>query len=476
MRIRFFPVWLVARRELRDQMRDWRIMFPLIVLTLVFPAMMYFVAGTAVDFVTRYGGQLILDRLVPFAILIIGFFPITISLVVALESFVGEKERGTIEPLLSTPLADWQLYFGKLLAGMLPPLLASYISIGLFLIVVAFQDITMPAINVILKLLVLAAVHAILMVSGAIVISTQSTSVRAANLLASFIVIPVAFLIQWESALIFWGNDQLLWLAMLGVVLLATLLIRVGVSHFQREYLLGREIDTINLRWIGKTFWHNFVGESHSFSNWYRKELGRTLHKLWLPLVLIVGLSAFGIAYSYLWTLSNAPALIAKASTKDIAELQSQLPRALDFAPIDFQLNFLTLLWHNLRAILITLLLSLFTFGVLGMLGLFANMGVIGGFLAVLKLIGFSPWTMTWAGLLPHGIFEIPAILLSTAAILRLGAVLVTPNPDYTIGEVFIIALADWTKIFVGLIIPLLTVAAIVETYVTPALLLSALG
>jgi len=96
-------VWLVARRELRDQFRDWRILTPLIILTLAFPLLMNLVAKEAVSYINQYGANLIVDRLVPFSILIIGFFPITISLVVALESFVGEKERGTIEPLLSSP-------------------------------------------------------------------------------------------------------------------------------------------------------------------------------------------------------------------------------------------------------------------------------------------------------------------------------------------------------------------------------------
>ena len=54
--------------------------------------------------------------------MIVGFFPITVSLVIALESFVGEKERRSIEPLLSSPLEDWQLYLGKLLASLVLPM------------------------------------------------------------------------------------------------------------------------------------------------------------------------------------------------------------------------------------------------------------------------------------------------------------------------------------------------------------------
>ncbi|HRK89143.1 MAG TPA: ABC transporter permease subunit, partial [Anaerolineales bacterium] len=258
------PVLLVAWRELRDQLRDWRVLMPMVILTLSFPFLMNEFAKQTVDFLNQFNANLIIDRLVPFSIMIIGFFPITISLVVALESFVGEKERGTIEPLLSAPFDDWQLYFGKLLVGVATPLIASYLSIGLYLIMVSRQGIALPSFSVMVQLLLLTTAHAVLMVSAAIVISVQSTSVKAANLLASFVVIPVAILMQGEAVMLFWGNEQVLWLAVVGVLIIALLLIRVGIAHFQREYLLGREIDTLNFHWMWRTFWRNFIGGAAS--------------------------------------------------------------------------------------------------------------------------------------------------------------------------------------------------------------------
>ena len=71
-------VWLIARRELRDQFRDWRIIFPMIVLTLFFPFLMNYTAGQAVGFVSQYGATLIGERLVPFLLMVVGFFPITV--------------------------------------------------------------------------------------------------------------------------------------------------------------------------------------------------------------------------------------------------------------------------------------------------------------------------------------------------------------------------------------------------------------
>ena len=83
--------------------------------------------GISIAFVERYGGELIIERLYPFLMLVVGFFPSTFSLVIGLETFVGEKERRSLEPLLTTPLTDFQLYLGKLLASTAPPVLASYL-------------------------------------------------------------------------------------------------------------------------------------------------------------------------------------------------------------------------------------------------------------------------------------------------------------------------------------------------------------
>lgn len=107
MKYHFNQIWLVASQELRDQMRDWRIIFPMIALTVFFPFLMIVTARFTMDFVNKYGAGLVGERMVPFLLMVVGFFPVTVALVVALEAFVGEKERGTIEPLLSSPLADW---------------------------------------------------------------------------------------------------------------------------------------------------------------------------------------------------------------------------------------------------------------------------------------------------------------------------------------------------------------------------------
>ena len=467
----FAPVWLVTKRELRDQLRDWRILFPLIVLTLIFPLLMNEVARSAVEFVSRYGGTLLVDRLVPFSVLIIGFFPITVSLVVALESFVGEKERGTIEPLLSTPLKDWHMYVGKLMIGVLTPLVASLIAIGLYLVIVSRQEIQMPEVTVLIQLFALTIAHAVLMVSAAIVISVQSTSVKAANLLASFIVIPVAVLMQGESALLFWGNNQVLWLAVAGVLILAGLLIRVGLSHFQREYLLGREIDVLNFRWIGYTFWGYFIGQAHSLRDWYRLEIRTALQRLWVPVGVLFIMAVIAFSAGFLWTTTFVPRTFDLSSPDSLQELTEKVGDTTTFMGTGDEMSAPFIFTHNVRAVGVILLAGLVSFSVLGMLVYLVNLSVVGVVLGAFKLLGYSPVMLALSGILPHGIFEIPALVLASAATLHIGVVLVTPQIGRSMGEVVLELLAGWTKVVLGIVIPLLFVAAVVETYITPLLL-----
>ena len=67
------PAFVITRREIRDQFRDWRIIVPTVVLTLFFPALMNFVAEQIIEFMQRYGVPIIGDRLVPFLLMVVNF-------------------------------------------------------------------------------------------------------------------------------------------------------------------------------------------------------------------------------------------------------------------------------------------------------------------------------------------------------------------------------------------------------------------
>jgi len=229
-------------------------------------------------------------------------------------------------------------------------------------------------------------------VSSAIIISVQATTIRAANLLASFVVVPVAFLLQGETILIFWGNEDVLWFAIIAVTILAGLLVRLGLSHFRREYLLGREIDTLNFKLIWRKFRERFVGNAKSIPEWYRTELPITLRQLRQPLMIVIALAVISGIASYIWVVQYLPSYVSltpdridtirtffASNLTKIDDLSSHMP-----VPVLF--------YHNARTTVVFLLLGLVSFATLGLTLFMANIGLVGGVMGAASLIGYSPF------------------------------------------------------------------------------------
>jgi uncharacterized membrane protein SpoIIM required for sporulation/ABC-type transport system involved in multi-copper enzyme maturation permease subunit len=465
----FYPAWVITLREVRDQFRDWRIIFPVVGLTLIFPFIMNWTAQRMLAFVSKYGATLIGERLVPFLLMIVGFFPISVSLVIALESFVGEKERSSIEPLLNTPLKDWQLYLGKLLAATVPPLLSSFLGMAVYLAGLAINHIPWPEPNMMAQIFILTIAQAVMMVSGAVVVSTQATSVRAANLLASFIIIPSAFLIQWEALVMFWGNFDTLWWVVLGVVVLTFLLVRIGLAQFRREELLGREIDVLRLSWSWGVFRRAFTGGAHNLREWYSQVVRQTLRRLLLPSLLVAGIAVVSVIIG-VQQVERFPFLIDRMGLTNLNK--GGMASILKTWPLFTTQSMLLVWWQNVRVLLLALVLGIFTFGVIGVMPLMATLGITGYLIGAMARAGFPAWLLVAGLILPHGIIEIPVAILATGAVLNAGAALARPTTGKTVGEVWLEALADWAKVMVGIVIPLLFIASALEIWVTPRIAL----
>jgi uncharacterized membrane protein SpoIIM required for sporulation/ABC-type transport system involved in multi-copper enzyme maturation permease subunit len=456
------PVMVIARREVRDQFRDWRIIFPILGLTIFFPFLMNFTASQMLGFVNKYGAGIIGERLIPFLLMIVGFFPISVSLVIALESFVGEKERGSIEPLLNTPLKDWQLYLGKLLAATVPPLVSSYLGMAVYVSGLVFSKIPLPQPPLFILVLFITTIQAVMMVAGAVVVSSQATSVRSANLLSSFIILPVAFLIQGESLVMFWGNYSTLWWVVFGLGVLTILLVRVGLAHFQREELLGREIDVLNFKWGWKVFRNQFFGGAKNIGEWYKTIIFGTISHLRWAILLVVFCSAGAIL------IGSNLVQVFPINFSDKGNIGSRIQELLRYWPLFSFAPAAAIWWQNVRALLVGLLLGVFSFGILGMLPIFLTLMVVGYIYQILVVNGMPAGLYMIGLILPHGIIEIPAAILATAAVVQAGARLATPTSTETIGEAWLRSLADWTKIMLAVVMPLLIVAALVETWLTP--------
>jgi uncharacterized membrane protein SpoIIM required for sporulation len=122
--------------------------------------------------------------------------------------------------------------------------------------------------------------------------------------------------------------------------------------------------------------------------------------------------------------------------------------------------------------ILLATVVGVFSFGILGILLLSLPMAIIGYLMGAASGAGISPLAFFGVFVLPHGILEIPAIILAGAAILRLGATLAAPAGERTISEAWLAALADWVRVMLVGVAPLLAGAALLEVFVTPQVVL----
>ena len=122
-----------------------------------------------------------------------------------------------------------------------------------------------------------------------------------------------------------------------------------------------------------------------------------------------------------------------------------------------------TLFFNNITASLLSMLYGLIPFLPLSALALGTNALMLGAFAAIYQQqgIGLGVYVL---GVLPHGIFELSALGL---LICRTGTERILKKSDTP----FFRRVLDCIRVFLTFSVPLLLVAALIETYVTPALL-----
>lgn len=474
---------VITRRELRDSLRDWRIVTPIIVLTVIFPFLMDFTSRWATTWVSQYTDPILVERINPFLLMIVGFFPISFSLIIALESFVGEKERNSLEPILSMPVSDLELYLGKMLSSLLLPLLASYLGITVFLI---SRLITtprwVPPLDLAILMFLLTTLEALVMVAGAVVVSSQTTSVRAANLLASFIIIPMALLVQAQSIIMFYAEYEALWWILAALAVVSLILVRMGIRIFNREEILSKEMDELNI----KNMWHSFKGyflrppelatkRGHHASaqfnllRFYRHDIPVLLRQQVLPLALVLIMTVLAVFLGAAFAQKHP----LPANVLPLNEISANTFGNLQKVRLMPEINTSFIFFNNIRVIILAAISSVFSFGVLALFLTLINMGLVSFIITQIVLLGYNPWLFVATFILPHGIFEIPAILLGMAFALRIGAALVSPPPGLDLGQGLILTTANFLKVLIFVVIPLLLLAAYIEANITPQIVIA---
>jgi len=165
--------------------------------------------------------------------------------IIAAYSIIGEKNNRTLEPVLATPVRRWQLLAGKILSALLPAVIVTWISGGLFIAELAiFTDANVVSHVVTAGWLILfiACTPLLGLIAVAIMtaISSRVNDTRTAQQLSVWAVVPIIGIILGELS----GQFELTVLvAVITTIILipiAILLTWGAAQLFQRETILTR--------------------------------------------------------------------------------------------------------------------------------------------------------------------------------------------------------------------------------------------
>jgi uncharacterized membrane protein SpoIIM required for sporulation/ABC-type transport system involved in multi-copper enzyme maturation permease subunit len=429
---------LVASRDLRDAVGEIRLIAAMVALTLAIPigaavgvrGLAYFGGGTAV-----------VNRLSLVGAFFVVFIPASFSLVLALESFVGERERTTLEVLLSTPLKEVEIYAGKVAAVLGVSLALCYGGLVVYCLA-TFPGLGYFPLGILVALALSTICQVAAMVAGAVIISLNARTMRAANVMASFIILPMSVVLQVEAALILVGRPEFLWGFALLMILVAVVLVRMGYSGFSREALLSREVGL-------RSPLHRAVAAVRgAFDN--RPGIVRLIWMRRVPVLIAAAGFPLGVAIGF---LAGSTSAIPRGVVQPVL---SSLIRSSSAEGMAEQVT--AIFAHNLLAFALAALLAVVSIGATGFVLTFAP-GFLVGFAAAL-----SSWSLALAGILPNGLVEIPVAIVAGGLAIQIGAAAIHMEPQGGWARRVLLAFADYVRALRWLV-PGLAVAAVLEVW-----------
>lgn len=185
--------------------------------------------------------RLVLNKIMPVFFLLI---PIMASSVMAASSFVGEKEKNTLETLLYSPLSLKQLFQSKILAGFSVGMMVSFLSFAAMMLVLETEmffltgTVIMPDFVWLIVMLLIAPAISLVAIGITVRGSAKAQTMEEAQQSAVFLVFPILSLIIGQFAGVIMVNEVLLLVAGVVLALLAAFVMKSAEGKFTYEKLL----------------------------------------------------------------------------------------------------------------------------------------------------------------------------------------------------------------------------------------------
>lgn len=185
--------------------------------------------------------DLVFNYILPVFFLII---PIMASSIMAASSFVGEKEKHTLETLLYAPLTLNQIFRSKVMASFLLSMLVSLLSFVSMILVVETEAfflmgaLLIPKLNWLIILLLLSPGVSMIAVTLIVRVSAKAQSMEESQQSAVFLILPLVLLIAGQFSGVMLLSPLLLLALSLVCGAIAWLLLKKSMKRFSYELLL----------------------------------------------------------------------------------------------------------------------------------------------------------------------------------------------------------------------------------------------
>lgn len=260
----------VIRKDWMEVVRNKQLVAPLVVLPLLFavilPVAVIIVGDSGLLAAGVTGMQSFLDKLpagivpegytveqtVVYAVLVYfmaPFFlmiPLMVASITAASSFVGEKERHTIEGLLYTPLTNRELVLAKVLGSLIPAVVLTWAAFGVYTLIVlvlgspAVGEVFFPTWTWIVLVVALVPAVAFLATSLIVAVSGSSTTVQGSQSVAVLVVFPVIGLVISQATGIMLFDVPVALIVTAIVLVLDVIAFFAVVARFDRERIVTK--------------------------------------------------------------------------------------------------------------------------------------------------------------------------------------------------------------------------------------------
>jgi ABC-type transport system involved in multi-copper enzyme maturation permease subunit len=185
--------------------------------------------------------NMIINNVIPLFFILI---PVMVSSVLAAGSFIGEKEKSTLETLLYCPLPLKNIFNAKILASFLLSMAVSFFSFIVMLVVIETlffaltESFIIPNLNWIIILFLVSPASALIAINLIVRSSAKAQSSEEAQQSSLFLVLPVVLLVitQFTGLMIIDAKLFLLIAAVMAII--AALTFKSSFKKFNYETLL----------------------------------------------------------------------------------------------------------------------------------------------------------------------------------------------------------------------------------------------